>query len=231
MEMRWAEISEPEGWAPSGSSRLLISLAVHAIIVVFLVYTPAPPAPSASPGGPLDVELLPAEPDSAPPQRETVTVMPPPNATAADLAPPPATPVPDAKQVIRQDPDLIRPTTMLSAQILANSASREGRSMLMALAEPERIEQLCGLEAMEQIRVWGHGYQPEQLVAYAFAEPTRSGNRFEAAGAAIRSKRKWYKVLFRCDVTSDARSVAAFEFKLGAPVPPGEWEEHGLSLE
>ena len=48
---------------------------------------------------------------------------------------------------------------------------------------------------------------------------------------AIRSKRKWYKVLFRCDVTSDARSVAAFEFKLGAPVPPGEWEEHGLSLE
>eukprot|EP01037_Dinobryon_pediforme_P037381 gene37381-44838_t len=147
--MRWAEIGEPDRWVPGGRTRLLISAAVHAIVVVILVHTQAPPVPSASSGGPLDVELLPAPPDPAPPKRETVLVKPSPIAAAVDSATPSAPPLPvapTARQIMPDDLDLIRPTTMLSARILANSASREGRSMLMALAEPERIEQLCGLE-------------------------------------------------------------------------------------
>lgn len=99
------------------------------------------------------------------------------------------------------------------------------------LAPTDQIEQLCNLEAMAQVGVWSKDHRPDRVVAYAMADPKLSGNTFSADGAALHSKRDWFKLRFRCDLTPDHKKVAAFEFLMGEPIPRKEWEEHNLPNE
>lgn len=62
---------------------------------------------------------------------------------------------------------MIRPATMLSGEALADPRSRQARAALRQLAYFDRREQLCNLEAMEQIHAWRDEFEPERLVAYA----------------------------------------------------------------
>lgn len=128
----------------------------------------------------------------------------------------------------RAAPTMIRATRMLAADSLADPASRQARLALLTLAEDDRMEQLCAVEAMEQIHAWRGDITPDRLVTYAISDPDVSLNTLVADGAAFRNARRWYTVSFRCEVTSDRERVVAFEFRVGEPVPQEEWERRNL---
>jgi hypothetical protein len=117
---------------------------------------------------------------------------------------------------------------MLSAGTLADPRSGEARRLLATLDDTERMIQLCGLEAMEQVRAWRGTFRPTAVVAYAMAEAAVSGDRVDAGGAAFRSGGSWYAIRFRCRLRPDHASVAAFEFKVGDAVPEEKWETLNL---
>lgn len=126
---------------------------------------------------------------------------------------------------------MIRADHLLSALVLADPRSGEARATLAGFATPERMEQLCGIEAMEQVQAWNGQFQPDSVVAYAMADSKIVGRTVEATGAAIRSKQQWFKLKFRCGLSADLTEVVAFEFQVEEPIPRSAWEEHNLADE
>lgn len=194
---------------------VLASFLVHAVIVALAAMRPvAPAAPFAE--KPITVEIL------APDQLEARITPPPPKAEAP--SPEPVRPPPP------QEPagGMVRPTAMLSARALSDPRSGRARATLATVDDTEKMIQLCGLEAMEQVAAWRDTLHPDRIVAYASAEVAVRGDRIEAGGAAFRSGRAWYGLRYSCRLAPDHATVVAFAFAVGDPVPPEEWEARNL---
>jgi Domain of Unknown Function (DUF930) len=117
---------------------------------------------------------------------------------------------------------------ILSGRVLSDPRSREARAMLPQMEQETRLEQLCDLEAVAQIAGSIKEYRPDRVVAYAMADTKRQGRTILAEGAAFRSKKLWFKLTFRCQVTPDRQRVEAFDYAVGTPIPKSSWEEYGL---
>lgn len=179
-----------------------------------------------------------------PDEFEALTRPKPPPAVAAPVPPPPVLPdapakpdepAPSPQPPIASPPKaaveadgMIHPPRMLSQRVLADPRSRETLAMLPRLAPDERVEQLCGLEAMGQIHDWQRAFEPDRVSAYALAGTKLSGRVLTAEGAAFRSKRRWYGLRFACTVSPDLNRVTAFAFHVGEPIPRDRWEALGL---
>ncbi|MEI9410326.1 DUF930 domain-containing protein [Mesorhizobium salmacidum] len=166
------------------------------------------------------------------PEQFEASARPPPASAAAAVPearaaePPPASNPPKTQPPAA--PAMIRPTRMLSAKTLADPRSRQARADLKVLASDEGMVQLCNLEAMDQIRQWHAGFQPERVVPYATAEEKITGTTIAADGAAFRSRKNWYSLKFKCQLAQDGESVIGFEFLVGDPVARDKWDELGL---
>lgn len=123
---------------------------------------------------------------------------------------------------------MVKASRMMATDVLAHPLSRQTREMLPLLAADERVEQLCGLEAMSQIQAWKSDFEPDRVTAYARAATKLAGRALIADGAAFRSKRRWYDLRFRCEFSPDQATIVAFEFRVGEPVPRGQWVKLGL---
>jgi len=180
----------------------------------------------------VDVELQTLEQFEALTRPRPAPPLPPPPAeTLPQPAPPPAAaiPPPVAPQPALPGADgMVRPRRMLSQQVLAHPLSRDTLAMLPRLAPEERIEQLCGLEAMGQIHAWQQAYEPDRVSAYATAGTRLSGRELRAEGAAFRSRQRWYGLSFTCTLSADLKRVTAFAFHVGEPIAPSRWEGLGL---
>ncbi len=154
----------------------------------------------------------------APPAAPAPALEPPEEPPDADKAPP-GTPAKGGR---------IRATVLLSARALANPLSRQAREALPTLVDAERMVQLCNIEAMEQVHAWRAEFQPDRVVAYAMEDPRASDTLLLADGAAIRIASSWYNLEFRCELAADRKTVVAFEFQLGDPIPEEAWEDHAL---
>lgn len=137
-------------------------------------------------------------------------------------------PVPSPRSAPVEADGMIHPPRMLSQRVLADPRSRETVAMLPKLAPEERVEQLCGLEAMGQIHDWQRDFEPDRVTAYALAGTKLSGRVLTAEGAAFRSRRRWYGLRFACTVSPDLKRVTAFAFHVGEPIPRERWEALGL---
>lgn len=168
---------------------------------------PKPPPAAAAPAPP----VLP----DVPPKSDEPARSPQPFAPS-----PPPTPV--------EADGMVHPPRMLSQRVLADPRSRETVALLPRLAPEERVEQLCGLEAMGQIRDWQRDFEPDRVTAYAQAGTKLSGRVLTAEGAAFRSKRHWYGLRFACTVSADLKRVTAFAFHVGEAIPRERWEALGL---
>ena len=60
------------------------------------------------------------------------------------------------------------------------------------------------------------------------ADPNMTAHAFSAEGAALHSKREWYRHRFKCKLTPDQKKVTGFEFQVGERIPGKDWAEHGL---
>lgn len=128
-------------------------------------------------------------------------------------------------------PKTFRATRFYAAGILEEPGMEHIRATLGRIAPAERIVQLCNIEGLEQIRRAAPQYDPDTLVSYAMADTSLAGLTLTATGGAFRSRRKWYAIALKCTVGADFKSVTAFEFKLGQPIPRSEWEDHDLNDE
>lgn len=137
-------------------------------------------------------------------------------------------PAPQEAEPQDDKPAMIKPSRMLSEKVLDDPRSRKARKELAALAPADQIEQLCGLEALAQVGEWSKELRPDRVVAYAMADPKMVGNAFSADGAALHSKKDWYALKFKCELTPDHKKVSAFEFLMGDPIPKKDWGEHSL---
>jgi len=137
-------------------------------------------------------------------------------------------PVPGTPPAPAEADGMIHPPRMLSQRVLADPRSRETLALLPRLAPDERVEQLCGLEAMGQIHDWQRDFEPDRVTAYALSGTKLSGRVLTAEGAAFRSRRSWYGLRFACTVSPDLKRVTAFAFHVGEPIPRESWDALGL---
>lgn len=213
-------------WSFAASAFLHIALCALALLLPVPMQMPLPQEDS------IEVEIVNLPPPVLQEKHEPARQQPlaaQEDAVSAGKSEEKATPtVPQEAEPQDETPAMVKPSRMLSEQVLDDPRSRKARKELAALAPADQVEQLCGLEAMAQVGVWSKDLRPDRLVAYAMADPKMVGNAFSADGAALHSKRAWYALKFKCELTPDHKKVAAFEFLVGEPIPQEEWGEHSL---
>jgi hypothetical protein len=116
-----------------------------------------------------------------------------------------------------------------SALVLQDPRSAQARAALETVTGLDRREQLCALEAMEQVGVHSQGLRPDRLVPYALKTTVQRGLELYAPAGALRSQGNWYELAYRCLLNEAGDRVMDFQFVLGPPVPETLWDDHGLA--
>jgi hypothetical protein len=199
---------------------LLASAILHGASVMAVVLLPAAPLPAPLPIESIEVELI-GPGEGAPTPSE-------PMEGAADRAAAREPPLPPSDDPGPATDTMVRATRLYSGTALADPRNRLAAAALGTLAPADRMEQLCGIEAMDQVHAWKNTFDPERLVAHAFAATTIDGNVMHAEGATFRSHGRWFALRFDCELSADHKSVVSFAFEVGDSVPTEEWEAHNL---
>ncbi|MFN3132068.1 DUF930 domain-containing protein [Roseibium sp.] len=120
-------------------------------------------------------------------------------------------------------------TELRSALVLQDLRSAQARAALETVIGLDRREQLCALEAMEQVGVHSQGLRPDRLVPYALKTTVQRGQELYAPAGAVRSQGDWYELAYRCLLNEAGDRVMDFQFALGPMVPETLWDDHGLA--
>ncbi len=180
---------------------------LHAVLIVVLALAlPLPNLVAPPPVEPISVELLSEEEIAALTGEKDTVEAPSPTAIPERVVPPAEAPLP-----------LAHARTLLSDRAL----DRMARESLATLGSDARFEQICDVEAMEQIARTKKTFRPERAVAYATSDTRVIGNLMIAEGAAFLSQGHWYRLSFRCETTPDRSRVLSFDFATGGPVTKG----------
>lgn len=123
---------------------------------------------------------------------------------------------------------MVQAKSFFAAKTLADPRSAKAVAELNGVALDDRKEQICNLEAMEQVEAWKKSLKTEQVIAYALKDTETDGATIRADGAAIRANGLWYRLKFDCTLGADNRTVTAFAFQLGDAIPKEDWEEYYL---
>ncbi|WP_319946678.1 DUF930 domain-containing protein [Ochrobactrum quorumnocens] len=89
----------------------------------------------------------------------------------------------------------------------------------------DRIVQICGIEALEQVRHQRPGTFPDMLAPSAGVVSETS---FAIRDGAFRSRGKWYAIDFQCQVDTKAMKITNFSYSLGRAIPEGQWDSRQL---
>jgi hypothetical protein len=208
---RWPDDAVP--WA------IATSLIAHALVLALAAAWRLAPPPAPAPEINIPVEWL------SPERYDAETGSRRGDASPAELSP---AEVPEIAGKSVPPSDMIRPTAMLSAAVLADPKSRRAREKLRTFDPTERTVQLCNVEALEQVRAWQPAFRPELVVPYAVAELAIAGDAIHADGAAFFSAGAWYAMRFDCSLSADHESVVSFAFQVGDAIPRNAWEAHNL---
>lgn len=99
------------------------------------------------------------------------------------------------------------------------------RQALGKLPKRDRILQICGIEALEQVRHQRPNTFPDML---APSGGTVSGNSFSVRNGAFRSRARWYAIDFDCQLDDKAMQVTQFSYAIGAEIPSAQWRAREL---
>jgi len=186
---------------------------------------PEPEKPDVAKAEPAEVE----KPEVAKPEPEQKEAAQPKELTAArspDQAPlakevetPAAKPAPTAQQ---KKAAKAEQTKKLASRMDTGDAI--ATTAMGGVPRGVRAGRLCVTELRERMRNASPPYFPDLLPSY----PLDDGNVLDIPRAAFRLGGAWYDLSFRCEVDSNATQVLAFNFRVGGPIPPGEWQRRGL---
>lgn len=225
--MDWSADRSPVGWAVAAS------IGLHAVFALLLWTLPSDTRPDLPRDRGIEVELVAIRrappPEPAPPS-DAGLPSPAPNAPALGPAvePPPTAHGTDPALADGGADGMVRADHLMSSDVLADPRSRQARAALAGFDTADRMVQLCGIEAMEQVHAWDTQFQPDSVVAYAMAETKIGPHEVVAEGGAIRSEKRWFNIAYRCELAPDLSRVVSFAFRLGEPIPRSGWEEHNL---
>lgn len=119
--------------------------------------------------------------------------------------------------------------SFLAADVLRDPRSAQARLALASLTGTDTADQLCALEAMEQLRRDRPGFRPTRLAPHAFRNASRRGDTVHVTAGAVRSNRVWHELAYRCRLDEAGGAIAGFEYALGEPVDRTLWDDHGLA--
>lgn len=126
---------------------------------------------------------------------------------------------------------MVEARQFFAGAILKDPANREVRENFPLLATDEQVVQLCNMEALEQLRLADDAFDADALVGYAFDSFAIEKTVLDAEGGAFRSKGRWFRLRYHCEVSPDVTAVSAFAYAIGDPVPKDQWEEHFLNAD
>lgn len=227
--------------APSAPRRQIgistaASMLLHGGLLVAVALMVPRPALVVSPPRPVSVDIVTdadvaALEKPAPPQQSIAYApapLTPAPLTPAPLATPPTdAPAPSGAATSRSSTHVA--THFFAGAILREPAMRKLRATFDTIAPDEKLVQLCNIEGIEQVRRAEPGLDPDTIVPYAMADMISAGLRLTAPGAALRSRRRWYRLNFSCDIAPTRDGVVAYTFSLGPEIPPSDWDAHDLS--
>jgi hypothetical protein len=150
------------------------------------------------------------------PEGEDVDASSPPPASSASAStePAPAAASPQIKGALHV------PKRFYAQAMLRGPGMEAAKAAIAKLPPQRRMVQMCNIEAMAQVGRAASRYNPDALIANAFAPPASSGQTFTVSGGAFRSGGNWYGLSFACTVTADSSDIANFSFRIGDAVSP-----------
>jgi Domain of Unknown Function (DUF930) len=120
------------------------------------------------------------------------------------------------------------PVLLATALVGAHASSMRVEHALDRLEPITRMMQVCDIKAGETLRRESAYKAVDRVMIDAMATPEIEGAVIEGAGGAFRRNGQWFRLEFRCTLSSDQRSAASFDFTVGDEIPEAQWEEHGL---
>ncbi|MCV0427976.1 MAG: DUF930 domain-containing protein, partial [Roseibium sp.] len=132
-------------------------------------------------------------------------------------------------ETVAADPAWISATSFHAQDVLSDPRSAQARLALGTLVAGDRREQLCALEAMEQLRRTQPDFRPTRLAPHAFRNSFQRQNKIVVPAGAVRSNRIWYEIAYNCQLNGDGSDIESFEFALGNEIDRSLWDEHGLA--
>lgn len=140
---------------------------------------------------------------------------------ALPTAPPTPAPRP-ADPGKAQSPETLREAKTLFSQTAAGNAV--ATTAIGNVPRGVRAGRLCVTELREQLLNASPRFLPDLLPSEALDH----GTILEIQRTAFRANGQWYDLSYRCEVDKDAMNVVSFAFRVGAPVPRGDWQRRGL---
>ncbi|WP_157738640.1 DUF930 domain-containing protein [Labrenzia sp. VG12] len=211
------------------ADRFAFLCAIWLHLAVYALLAELSTAPTRTPSSPAPVEVEIIRPDLSHPGPSIQ----PNNSEPSDPLPRPderGLPVTTGPPEDREAGDTwIRAETFLAASVLADPRSRQARRALSTLVGADRREQVCALEAMEQLRQGKPGFRPTRLAPHAFRNARIRDGMIVVTAGAVRSQRQWYEIAYRCRLDPEGRQVVGFEYALGATIERALWDAHGLA--
>lgn len=119
---------------------------------------------------------------------------------------------------------LLPAARILTGDVLPDSRTR---AALASLPPGERLNLLCMSELRQQLNASTPPYLPDLMPSLR----PRAGRVLDPGGwLAFRSFGQWYDVAFRCVTDEGIRRVEQFSFRVGDPIPSGQWNARRLPV-
>jgi hypothetical protein len=129
----------------------------------------------------------------------------------------------------KPEQEWVTANTYFATDVLDDPRSAQAREFLPTLTSEDGREQICALEAMEQVRHARPGFKPTRLAPHAFRNSFQKEDTIVVPAGALRSNRVWYEIAYRCRLDASGKVVNGFEYALGAPIDRSLWDEYGLA--
>jgi len=203
-----------------GSAGLAISLMLHVVVLAGVVLIVHPAALPEAADQIVMVELV-AAPAAVAATTQTLN--------AAEAMQDAGESIPDESAAPPSGAGMIEATQMLAVTALADPRNAEARKMLGMIETSLRREQVCGIEAMEQIKSHQPDWSPECVISYVFSDTRLENNTVIAKGATVMNGTHWYRLEYECTLGADLASVTGFRYRVGGVVPEEDQERLGLA--
>ncbi|MBM6592943.1 DUF930 domain-containing protein [Microvirga sp. BT291] len=113
---------------------------------------------------------------------------------------------------------------------LGSSAQAAGSAEkgLMRLEPKTRMMQVCDIRMARDMR--GNRDYPgvDRVMVDAVTRPAIADDSVSGDGGAFRSKGRWFRFSFACELAPDHLKALALTFEIGDEIPEEEWERFGL---
>lgn len=138
-----------------------------------------------------------------------------------------AAPAPQNPTVTPDQPMEVKPKLTSARQIYSKDTLSDPRvkQAIGKLPPRDRIVQICGIEALEQVRHQRPGTFPDMLAPSAGVVSETS---FTIRDGAFRSRAKWYSIDFKCQVDTKAMKITDFSYSIGKAIPEVQWNSRQL---